>query len=205
MNPFNLFYYNKSKNEYVRINHIIVIFILIMIILCINKVESYDKEDEIIGQFNHTSTITYDLYNYIDDIFCDSTDINEFSEDKLINYIKDLNLKCPHIVLAQARLETGHYESEVFKSNNNLFGMKEARVRCHTSTGTKYGHAKYDDWRQSVIDYALYQSSYFYDVKNEKQYLKRLNKMNYAESDNYTETIMFMVERDGLKDIFLDK
>ena len=42
-------------------------------------------------------------------------DLNEFSEDKLINKIDELNFKFPYITLAQAILETGHYDSKIFK------------------------------------------------------------------------------------------
>ena len=44
-------------------------------------------------------------------------DLNEFSEEKLIEEINKLNFKFPHIVLAQAILETGHYKSKIFKEN----------------------------------------------------------------------------------------
>ncbi len=52
-----------------------------------------------------------------------------FSEEALIELIKDCNLKYPHIVLAQAKVESGHYKSRIFKQNNNLFGMRRARIR----------------------------------------------------------------------------
>lgn len=58
-------------------------------------------------------------------------DLDEFSEEKLIEEINKLNFKFPHIVLAQSILETGYYKSKIFKENNNLFGMKEARVRLN--------------------------------------------------------------------------
>ena len=51
-----------------------------------------------------------------------------FNEELLIKEISKLNFKYPHIVLAQAILETGTFESKIFKENNNLFGMKEPEL-----------------------------------------------------------------------------
>jgi len=58
---------------------------------------------------------------------------NKFSEDKFVSELKRLNVKFPHIVMAQAIAETGHYKSQVFKENNNLFGMKQATVRINNT------------------------------------------------------------------------
>ena len=38
----------------------------------------------------------------------------EFSEEKLIEKIHRLNFKFPHIVLAQAKLESGNFKSAIF-------------------------------------------------------------------------------------------
>ena len=45
-----------------------------------------------------------------------------FSEKALIELLKDCNMKYPHIVLAQAKVESGHFKSRIFRQNNNLFG-----------------------------------------------------------------------------------
>lgn len=130
--------------------------------------------------------------------------VNEFNQEELIQLLKDLNVKYPHIVLAQSILETGHYNSKVFKENHNLFGMKEARVRIHTAKGTKNGHAYYNDWKESVYDYAFYQSTYYSDVKSEKQYYRKLDR-SYAEAKNYVSTLKEIVERENLTEKFLEK
>src|SRR6187402_1570007 len=51
---------------------------------------------------------------------------NKFSKKDLKEYLLQLNIKFPNIVLAQAELESGHFKSVMFKENNNLFGMKQA-------------------------------------------------------------------------------
>ena len=43
-----------------------------------------------------------------------------FSEEKLIALMKELNIKFPHIVMAQSKLETNNFKSAIFKENHNL-------------------------------------------------------------------------------------
>lgn len=108
-------------------------------------------------------------------------------EDSVYNYIKELNIKHPEIVLKQARLESGNFQSKVFKNNNNMFGFKQAYKRPNTQIGTNRGYAVYEDWKQCVIDYALYQT---YSAKNmtKEEYINFLNK-NFAEDNNYKDKL----------------
>ncbi len=126
---------------------------------------------------------------------------NKFSEENLIEEISKLNFKYPYIVLAQAILETGTYESKIFKENNNLFGMKEARVRLNLAEGTQYGHAYYDNWKESVTDYALWYSTFAYKCKSEKQLYKLLNKQ-YAEANYYPQALKRIIKENNLVERF---
>ena len=130
-------------------------------------------------------------------------DSNTFSQDALVEELKRLNVRFPHIVLAQAILETGYYESRIYNENNNLFGMKQARARATTALGTQLGHAYYNDWKESVVDYALYQAAYLNKLRTEKKYLSYLDR-NYAEAKNYDKALVQIIERENLKELFLD-
>lgn len=116
----------------------------------------------------------------------------EFSPEKLKQYILELNIKFPHIVYAQAKLETGNFQSKIFRTNNNLYGMKVAKRRPTTNKGEENGHAYFNTWQESVIDYAFYQSKYLSDIKTDKEYLQYL-KANYAEDTNYVEKISAII------------
>jgi len=59
-------------------------------------------------------------------------------------------------IFCQAAFETGNFSSEIFRDQNNLFGMKLARVRPTTATGEKRGHAVFKSIADSVKDYAIY-------------------------------------------------
>jgi len=130
-------------------------------------------------------------------------DSNKFSQDNLVKELKKLNVRFPHIVLAQSILETGYWESRIYQENNNLFGMKQARARATTAKGTQLGHAYYDDWKESITDYALYQAAYLNKLRTEKKYLNYLDR-NYAEAKNYDKNLLAIIERENLKELFLD-
>lgn len=125
---------------------------------------------------------------------------NQFSRDKLKEYVLELNIKFPYIVLAQAELETGGFKSRVFKENNNLFGMREAKQRPTTNKGTENNHAYYDSWRESVVDYALFSAQFLSDIKTENQYFQYL-KENYAEDSTYVSKLKQIISKKALKDL----
>jgi flagellum-specific peptidoglycan hydrolase FlgJ len=124
-----------------------------------------------------------------------------FHQDSLVNLLTELNVKYPHIVMAQSIVETGHWTSKIFNENHNLFGMKEAAVRVHTAKGTQYGHAYYQNWRESVYDYAFYQCRYLGGIRSEDEYYQYLAG-SYAESPNYVQSLKRVVERENLRELF---
>jgi len=126
---------------------------------------------------------------------------SQFSKEAVVEELKRLNVKYPHIVLAQALIESGHFQSNIFRANNNLFGMKEAKQRTTTARGTNLGHAYYDNWKESILDYAIFQSAYLRDLKTEEQYLSYLGA-NYAEASNYKVAVQNMVKNEKLKELF---
>ena len=126
---------------------------------------------------------------------------NEFSENRLISKITELNFKFPHIILAQAKLESGHFKSTIFLENNNMFGMKEAKLRSNLAKGTNRGHAYYENWQESVIDYALYYSTYLYKIKTEGEYFEYL-RQNYAEDPTYVQRLKQIIKKQDLKNRF---
>ena len=124
----------------------------------------------------------------------------EFSEEAFINYLRDINIRFPEVVYAQAYLESGGFKSEIFKVNNNLFGMKVAKQRPTTALMLDRNHAVYDHWKSSVIDYALYQSHYLRAVKGRDEYINTIGRV-YAEDPNYLGKVKKIIEQKfGKKD-----
>lgn len=121
---------------------------------------------------------------------------NVFTEEKLINYLNEINIKFPEIVFAQAKLESSNFTSDIFLENHNFFGMKCATKRAFLHKGENRGHAKYENWEDCVIDYALYQATYLHHIKTKQQYLSYLRK-HYAEDPNYVDKLIQLMEDDG--------
>jgi hypothetical protein len=107
----------------------------------------------------------YILYTN-DDIDNMDVIINSYSEDKLISYLKALNIKYPEVVYAQAVIESGNFTYKKFIKDNNLFGMKKAKSRATLALDSEGNYARFNTWRESVIDYALYQSMFVRKIKS---------------------------------------
>lgn len=191
MKKIRFFYFDTNTLEYkrVKIGYVILILAVITFLNLLTTpviVKKYMESD-----FYEPNTLVINVN--------DTT--KNFSEEKLIELLKTLNVKYPYIVLAQAKIESANYTSKIFKENHNLFGMKEARVRINTANGTQYNHAYYSNWRESVYDYAFYQCRYLGRVNSEQEYYNYLDQ-SYAEAPNYVQSLKAIVNREKLKDKF---
>ena len=188
-----LYYYSKQKLDFTNVTHKVVIGILgytfFLILSTFLLTHNSDRRGVI-------ETITPEERMVV---------INEnntkFSSDTLIYMLKELNVKFPHIVLAQSIVETGHWTSKIFLENHNLFGMKEAYVRVHTAKGTQYGHAYYENWEESVYDYAFYQCRYLGAIRTEDEYFNYLSN-SYAEAPNYIKILKQVIVDEKLREKF---
>jgi uncharacterized FlgJ-related protein len=130
----------------------------------------------------------------------ENIDVEEFSEEALLSFMKELKIKYPETVLAQARLESGNFTSDIFKENHNLFGMKVAEKRPTSAIGINRGHAQYNNWKESVVDYALFQSYIIAKLpkNNRSEYRNYIQKF-YSETSDYLTRIDRTVKFDKSK------
>ena len=130
-------------------------------------------------------------YEYVDTIEVIKEPVHS---DSLKLYLKRINIKHPDIVYAQAVLESASFSSDLYFSNANLFGMKPAKSRPYTYIGVKKGYAEYSHWKQSVLDYALFQSAFMRGLSREEYfiYLQR----NYASDTKYVRKLQAIMERE---------
>ena len=187
----NLFKFNANtltfekvkSNVYIKIiTGTIIIFSVLFTLGWLSGTNNY-----IINRFHKTEII--------------DTSAVPFSEENLIKLIKDCNIKYPHIVLAQAKLESGNFKSKLFKNNNNMFGMKKARQRITSSQGERNNYAYYRDWIDCVYDYAMYQSAVMCGISNEEEYFLKLSE-RYAEDSSYVIRVKSLIKQEKLKSIF---
>ena len=178
-----IYFYNKHKLDFEKVNLLPIaaqLFVLILVCTLTSFFLGY-KKGEVIEVTEEGITSIIKPYEI------------PFSEEALYNYLKELNVKFPEIIIAQARLETANYTSTIFKENNNLFGMKEAKIRITTNKGSNLGHAVFDNWQDSVLDYAFYQARYLGSIKTQKEYFDYLNN-RYAEDPNYISKVNKIVK-----------
>lgn len=100
-----------------------------------------------------------------------------FTPENLGAEMKRIGVKYPDIAIAQSMLETGHFKSGIFLDNNNLFGMKDPKVRPTLSMGENRGHAKFKTWQDSVKDYKMWQDFNKVNQLSKDEFLKKLNRI----------------------------
>lgn len=123
-------------------------------------------------------------------------------QDSVKQFIKSMNMSHADIVYAQARLESANFTSDLYKNNNNIFGMKEPLVRNTVALGTRDGYSYYKSWQHSIIDYALYQATYYTDGKgrsiHRQAYLEKLAK-TYAKDRLYLSKLIKIINEENYR------
>jgi uncharacterized FlgJ-related protein len=182
-----MFYrYNEGKMNHIRTTNMYMrLYLLLTIGMIVGMIISYRSESE---QIKKITKIVYKTKT----VLVDNKD--EFSEEKLKEFMLQINIKFPHIVFAQAKLESGNFTSSSFVKDNNIFGMKISKSRPTMRSGSNNGYAKFKTWKDCVIDYAFYQASYLKKIKTEEEYMLHLEE-NYAESPIYIMSLKKMIER----------
>ena len=100
------------------------------------------------------------------------------TREQVLAEIQRQGIPHPHIVLAQARLETGNFKSDRCRRDKNIFGMKR---------GKRY--ATYRHWRDSVRDYKQRISSRY----KGGDYYTFLKRIGYAKDPAYQKKVKHIV------------
>lgn len=93
------------------------------------------------------------------------------TREQVLAEIQRQGIPHAHIVLAQARLETGNFRSDRCRRDHNLFGIK------HNGR-----YARYKTWQDSVADYKARISSRY----RGGDYYAFLRRIGYASDPAYT-------------------
>lgn len=130
-------------------------------IIFITTVKAYKSLEEKLVQVDSTSLGP----NY--------TPPKELGEEVLFEELMRQKVKYPHIVFAQAMLETGGFTSDVCKNYNNLFGLYNSRTK---------DYYKFDHWTESVT---AYKDMIQYRYGSDEEYYSFLKRIGYAEDPKY--------------------
>lgn len=100
-----------------------------------------------------------------------------FSEYNLYREIVQDSILFPDVVYAQAVIESGAFKSNLFFKHNNLFGFNN-------------GQMVFKNWRECVHFYKRWQDRFYHGSKTEeRQYLKFIEDIGYAEDTNYIKKV----------------
>lgn len=93
------------------------------------------------------------------------------------------DIKHPHIVYAQAILETGYFRSRVCREYNNLFGLYDSKKR---------DYYRFNHWSESVV---AYMNCIQYKYKPQTDYYVFLTEIGYAEDSLYIDKLKKIVNK----------
>ena len=119
------------------------------------------------------------------------TSVKAQTINEVWNYAYHLGIKHHDIFMGQVALESSYLKSNIFKTNNNMLGMKMPKQRRTTAIGEKNGFAYYRNWKDCVLDYLLYQQKYYAD--DNEDYYEFLKRMGYCEKDDYVDKLKVVV------------
>lgn len=117
-------------------------------------------------------------------------------QDSVYSFIFELRLNHSKIVMAQCIEESGHFKSKLFLEGNNLIGMKVPNNRPTLAKSVLYSHAKFNSWKECLIDYVIWQQIYARN-KSENEYFEYLDKV-YAEKKGYSDRLKEIIKRYNL-------
>jgi hypothetical protein len=154
-----------GKNDIKRNYSPLIIIIAFFLITCGFSIHAGSPKIAINSIIKHISVDT------VEDITPNDTNIlKELVENKCV---------LPSVAIAQSKIETSHYTSNVCKENKNLFGIKWHK--CKYVKGAENGHATFKTYKDCIKCYCHIQT----------MYLKAIDG-KYAENPNYISLIKQM-------------
>lgn len=116
--------------------------------------------------------------------------------EAIFDYIFQMRIDHPTIVMAQCIEESGHFHSELFVKAHNCLGMKVPGSRPTHAVGVYKGHARFKNWHDCIADYAIWQSIYGRNM-SETEYYALLDRI-YAEKQGYSTRLKNIIKKYGL-------
>ena len=98
-------------------------------------------------------------------------------KDSVYAYILASDIKHPEVVLKQAILETGLFQSKFLMKKNNLFGFRATK---------KYMH--FETWQDCIQYYKKWQDANYTNPKED--YYVFLKRIRYSRTETYVPTLM---------------
>ena len=104
-------------------------------------------------------------------LFISTKGICRIDENEVYCYIKSIGIKNPEIVLKQAIYESGHFNSNVCRKKNNLFGFRTIVI-----------YKSFQTWQECVDYYKKWQDKHYKDDSEDYyHFLQRINYSGYTD------------------------
>ena len=116
--------------------------------------------------------------------------------EAIFDYIFQMRIDHPTIVMAQCIEESGCFKSELFVKGHNCLGMKVPGSRPTHAVGVYLGHARFKNWHDCIADYAIWQSIYARNL-TENEYYALLDRI-YAEKQGYSTRLKNIIKKYGM-------
>jgi len=149
-----------------------------------------------LGKSTETKKINEKSFK-VEDTLTESIDSSLLTRELLVSYLIHKKIHHPEVAYAIIRQESNMC-SNLFKTNNNLFGMRHPRVRPNKSLGDKKGFAHFESWQHSVEDYKLYVEFVGGHKMTRAQYLSHIDR-SYAHAGYSTHISKFFDEFHTIK------
>ena len=118
------------------------------------------------------------------------TPLYELTKSHVIEFIQKLPIQHPDILYQKIMLETGHLKSKRAVSDGNLIGMRTVKQRPTTQSGiSTSGYGKYADWRDSIIDYLLWQQYVVKKKMTKEQYYRFTAQIYSTNREKYVKVL----------------
>jgi hypothetical protein len=150
-----------------------------------------------LGKSTETKKINEKSFE-VKDTITESIDSSLLTKELLVSYLIKKKIHHPEVAYAIIRQESNMC-SKLFKSNNNLFGMRHPRIRPTKSLGSKFGFAHFESWQHSVLDYKLYIEFVNGHKLDKDDYLRHLD-VNYAHIGYSKHLFAYFNEFENIKD-----
>lgn len=86
----------------------------------------------------------------------------ELTDSALSHALTHYGCIMPAVAIAQAKIESSNYKSDIAKENKNLFGIKYHK--CKYVKGEHRGHASYSTYRDNILCYIHVQNHYLKNI-----------------------------------------
>ena len=180
---------DKEKRSLSRTNSILLImlgFFIGVSVILFNNLITLQKENKNLNSQIQKEEYLLSLEQSIGYWFMNKPE--EVNDSILYQFLFDNNAWYPEILLKQAKIESGNYSSNIYKSNNNLYGMRKPYKRSTTQSGINKGYGVYQNWCLSVLDRLLWDYYHFDEKPTKEEYLNKLQF--FAEDSNYISKII---------------